>query len=129
MRRSTAASADKAALQAPARSGAEPQDRQLDPVVRALSIPRTNLLIADDVGLGETVEAGPVMRELMLRHRAGTVLIRRPAGLTLQTERVREDLGSAGEVIAAQVERMMLGRRSDRTIADPEITRRSGRLS
>ncbi|MDK1347943.1 hypothetical protein QNO09_32605 [Streptomyces sp. 378] len=46
------------------------QDYQLDPVVRALSMPRTNLLIADDVGLGKTVEAGLAMQELMLRHRA-----------------------------------------------------------
>jgi hypothetical protein len=41
------ASADKTALQAPFRSGIEIEDYQLDPVVRALSMPRTNLLIAD----------------------------------------------------------------------------------
>lgn len=46
------ASADKTALQGPFRSGVEIQDYQLDPVVRALPMPRTNLLIADDVGLG-----------------------------------------------------------------------------
>ncbi|WP_364710930.1 DISARM system SNF2-like helicase DrmD [Streptomyces ossamyceticus] len=78
------ASADKTALQAPFRSGVEIQDYQLDPVVRALSMPRTNLLIADDVGLGKTVEAGLVMQELMLRHRARSMLIVCPAGLTLQ---------------------------------------------
>ncbi|MFE9728383.1 hypothetical protein ACFYQ5_33600 [Streptomyces sp. NPDC005794] len=33
---------------------------------------RTNLLIADDVGLGKTIEAGLVMQELMPRHRART---------------------------------------------------------
>lgn len=62
------ASADRTALQAPFRSGVEIEDYQLDPVVRALSMPRTNLLIADDVGLGKTIEAGLVMQELMLRH-------------------------------------------------------------
>jgi hypothetical protein len=43
------ASADKTALQAPFRSGIQIEDYQLDAVVRALSMPRTNLLIADDV--------------------------------------------------------------------------------
>ncbi|WP_051814657.1 DISARM system SNF2-like helicase DrmD [Streptomyces iakyrus] len=88
------ASADKTALQAPFRSGVEIQDYQLDPVVRALSMPRTNLLIADDVGLGKTVEAGLVMQELMLRHRARTMLIVCPAGLTLQwRDEMRDKFG------------------------------------
>ncbi|HET9899325.1 MAG TPA: DISARM system SNF2-like helicase DrmD [Streptosporangiaceae bacterium] len=78
------ASADKTVLQAPFRSGIQIDDYQLDPVVRALSMPRTNLLIADDVGLGKTIEAGLVMQELMLRYRARTMLIVCPAGLTLQ---------------------------------------------
>ncbi|GGV42972.1 helicase SNF2 family protein [Actinomadura cremea] len=78
------ASADKTALQAPFRSGIQIEDYQLDPVVRALSMPRTNLLIADDVGLGKTVEAGLVMQELLLRHRARTMIIVCPAGLTVQ---------------------------------------------
>ncbi len=61
-------SADDKALQAPFRSGVEVDDYQLDPVVRALSMPRVNLLIADDVGLGKTIEAGLVMPELMLQY-------------------------------------------------------------
>ncbi|MEV5987176.1 DISARM system SNF2-like helicase DrmD [Streptomyces sp. NPDC052051] len=88
------ASADKTALQAPFRSGVEIQDYQLDPVVRALSMPRTNLLIADDVGLGKTVEAGLVMQELMLRHRARSMVIVCPAGLTLQwRDEMRDKFG------------------------------------
>lgn len=88
------ASADKTALQAPFRSGVEIQDYQLDPVVRALSMPRTNLLIADDVGLGKTVEAGLVAQELMLRHRARSMLIVCPAGLTLQwRDEMRDKFG------------------------------------
>ncbi|MDP8992496.1 MAG: DISARM system SNF2-like helicase DrmD, partial [Actinomycetota bacterium] len=57
---------------------------QLDPVVRALRMPRVNLLIADDVGLGKTIEAGLVMQELLLRHRARTVLVVCPASLCVK---------------------------------------------
>ncbi|HNB93319.1 MAG TPA: hypothetical protein PKV31_10425, partial [Saprospiraceae bacterium] len=42
-------SADTRALQAPFRSGIEIEDYQLDPLVRAIQMPRVNLLIADDV--------------------------------------------------------------------------------
>lgn len=88
------ASADKTALQAPFRSGVQIEDYQLDPVVRALSMPRTNLLIADDVGLGKTIEAGLVMQELMLRHRARTMTIVCPAGLTRQwRDEMRDKFG------------------------------------
>ncbi|MGV2340943.1 MAG UNVERIFIED_CONTAM: hypothetical protein LVR18_45490 [Planctomycetaceae bacterium] len=61
-------SADHKNIQAPFRSGIELEDYQLDPVVRAIQMPRVNLLIADDVGLGKTIEAGMVALELMLRH-------------------------------------------------------------
>ena len=66
--------ADKDALQAPFRSGITIEDYQLEPLVRALRMPRANLLIADDVGLGKTIEAGLVIQELILRHRARTCL-------------------------------------------------------
>jgi len=50
--------ADRSLLQSPFRSGIEIQDYQLDPLVRAVDMARVNLLIADDVGLGKTIEAG-----------------------------------------------------------------------
>lgn len=75
------ASADTRMLQSPFRSGIAIEDYQLDPVVRALRMPRVNLLIADDVGLGKTIEAGLVIQELLLRHRIRTVLIVCPASL------------------------------------------------
>jgi len=77
-------SADSSALQAPFRSGIAIEDYQLDPVVRALRMPRVNLLIADDVGLGKTIEAGLVVQELLLRHRARSVLIVCPASLCVK---------------------------------------------
>lgn len=87
-------SADSRALQAPFRSGIVIEDYQLEPVVRALRMPRTNLLIADDVGLGKTIEAGLVAQELILRHRARTVLVVCPAALQIQwRDEMREKFG------------------------------------
>lgn len=68
-------------LQAPFRSGVSIEDFQLDPLVRAIDMARVNLLIADDVGLGKTIEAGLIIQEMLLRHRARTVLIVCPASL------------------------------------------------
>lgn len=76
-----ATNADRGFLQAPFRSGVSIEDFQLDPLVRAIDMARVNLLIADDVGLGKTIEAGLVIQELLLRHRAHTVLIVCPASL------------------------------------------------
>ncbi len=84
VRWSAITSADSKALQSPFRSGISIEDYQLDPVVRALRMPRVNLLIADDVGLGKTIEAGLVIQEMLLRHRARTVVVVCPASLCLK---------------------------------------------
>lgn len=76
-----ATNADRGYLQAPFRSGVSIEDYQLDPLVRAIDMARTNLLIADDVGLGKTIEAGLVVQELLLRHRARTIFVLCPASL------------------------------------------------
>ncbi len=84
IRWSAVTSADVRTLQAPFRSGVAIEDYQLEPVARAVDAPRANLLLADDVGLGKTVEAGLVAQELLLRHRAHRIMIVCPAGLTLK---------------------------------------------
>lgn len=76
-----ATNVDRGFLQAPFRSGVSIEDFQLDPLVRAIDLARANLLIADDVGLGKTIEAGLVIQELLLRHRARSVLVVCPASL------------------------------------------------
>ncbi|MEZ4302643.1 MAG: DISARM system SNF2-like helicase DrmD, partial [Polyangiaceae bacterium] len=71
-------------FQAPFRAGIKLLDHQLAPLKKALELPRANLFIADDVGLGKTIEAGLVLQELELRQRVEFVLIVCPAALCLQ---------------------------------------------
>jgi hypothetical protein len=88
------ATADTTQLQSPFRAGIAIEDYQLDPVVRSLRMPRTSLLIADDVGLGKTIEAGLVVQEMLLRHRARSVIVVCPASLQLKwQEEMREKFG------------------------------------
>lgn len=90
-------------LQSPFRSGIEIDDYQLDPVVRALTMPRVNLLIADDVGLGKTIEAGLVVQELIIRHRVRTVLIVCPSSLQIQwKEEMRDKFGLEFRIIDSE---------------------------
>jgi superfamily II DNA or RNA helicase len=50
-----------------ARVAFEPRAYQLVPLLMALRLPVVRLLIADDVGIGKTIEAGLVVRELIDR--------------------------------------------------------------
>ncbi|MEV7124032.1 DISARM system SNF2-like helicase DrmD [Kitasatospora griseola] len=87
-------SADADSYQAPFRSGANVEPYQLVPLSRALQSSRTNLLLADDVGLGKTIEAGLVVQELLLRHRARSVVVVCPPSLSLKwQDEMREKFG------------------------------------
>jgi SNF2-related domain/Helicase conserved C-terminal domain len=77
-------------LQAPFRAGIRLLNHQLTPLIKALALPRCNLFIADDVGLGKTIEAGLVLQELQLRQRVEFVLIVCPASICLQWQREME---------------------------------------
>ncbi len=62
---------------------------QLEAALRALREMRGRALLADEVGLGKTIEAGIVMKELIHRGLVRTVLVLTPASLT---EQWREEL-------------------------------------
>ena len=97
-------SADVKNIQSPFRSGIDLEDYQLDPVVRAIQMPRVNLLIADDVGLGKTIEAGMVALELIIRHRARKILIVCPSALQIQwQEQMRDKFGLDFRIVNSQL--------------------------
>ena len=75
------ASADPSAFQAPFRAGIDIEDYQLLPLVKALTMPRVTMLIADDVGLGKTIEAGLIAEELVLRNQVKKILVICPPSL------------------------------------------------
>lgn len=87
------ATADSRALQAPFRSGITIEDYQLDPVVRALAMPRANLLIAHDVGLARRSRPAWWSRSCCCGI-ARTVLVVCPAGLCVKWQ--EEMLGRFG---------------------------------
>lgn len=78
-------------LAAPFFGAVQVDDFQLIPVLRALQMPRVSLLIADDVGLGKTIEAGLVLSELLLRRRIRRVLVLSPAALRTQWRQEMRD--------------------------------------
>jgi hypothetical protein len=72
------------------------EDFQLVPVLHALRMPRVSLLLADDVGLGKTIEAGLILTELLLHRRVRRVLILSPASLRQQWQQEMRDKFSLG---------------------------------
>jgi superfamily II DNA or RNA helicase len=100
--------ADPRHYMAPFQSGVEIDWYQLDPLVRAIRMPRVSLLIADDVGLGKTIEAGLVAQELILRYRARRVLIVTPADLQLQwRDEMRDKFGLEFRVVDRELVRRL----------------------
>jgi SNF2 family DNA or RNA helicase len=62
----------------------EPFPYQLDAAARVLRHMQGRAILADEVGLGKTIEAGIVLSELRLRGLAGRALVLAPAGLVGQ---------------------------------------------
>ncbi|MBK8696989.1 MAG: hypothetical protein IPN17_33195, partial [Deltaproteobacteria bacterium] len=75
---------DPELLQAPHRAGIRIDAYQLEPLRKALLLPRVNLFIADDVGLGKTIEAGLILRELLMRQKVRRVVVAAPPSVVLQ---------------------------------------------
>ena len=92
-------------LVAPTQSIVEPLPHQLRALSRCVAASPIRMLLADEVGLGKTIEAGLVITELALRGLARRILVVAPAGLVPQwqtelSRRFGEDFVaiSSGEV-------------------------------
>lgn len=99
-------------FQSPHRAGIELHVYQLEPLRKALQLPRVNLFVADDVGLGKTIEAGLILREMLMRQRVRRVVIAVPPSVVTQW---RDELESRfGLSFVVYDRRFVLARRQER---------------
>jgi superfamily II DNA or RNA helicase len=84
LRWNTVTATDANLFQAPFRAGITIDAYQMEPLRKALRLPRVNLFIADDTGLGKTIEAGLIARELLLRKKAKTIVVAAPPSVLEQ---------------------------------------------
>lgn len=82
---------DRLPISSPFHGAIQVEDFQLVPLLKALRMPRISMLIADDVGLGKTIEAGLILKELLLRRRIRKVLILSPASLQRQWQQEMQE--------------------------------------
>ncbi len=84
----------------------------MEPLRKALRLPRVNLFLADDTGLGKTIEAGLIARELLLRKKCKTIVVTTPPSVIEQWKaELEERFGLVFEIL----DRAYLGRvRRDR---------------
>jgi ERCC4-related helicase len=86
-----------------ARSRTQFYPHQFKPLLKFLDHPGKRLLIADDVGLGKTIEAGYVLQELKARESVERVLVLVPSRLTAKWKReMAERFGEAFDVVSRQ---------------------------
>jgi len=78
-------------IASPFHGAVQVEDFQLEPLLRALEMPRISLLLADDVGLGKTIEAGLILTELLLRRRIRRVMVLTPASLRDQWQQEMQE--------------------------------------
>lgn len=72
----------------------QPFDHQLSTAKKVLNEMRGRAILADEVGLGKTIEAGLVMKEYMVRGLAKKILILVPASLVIQwTKELNQKFG------------------------------------
>ena len=79
-----------------------PISYQMVPVLMALNLKNVRLLLADDVGLGKTIEAGLILQELLGRKRINRVLFVTPANLREQWQAILKKFFGIDAVIMSR---------------------------
>ena len=98
---------------------------QISVAHKVVSSPRQRYLIADEVGLGKTVETGMILYALRQRRQAQRVLIVPPAGLTLQWQEEMEDkFGLKFAVYREDVKGLLAFEQMDYLIASVDTLKR-----
>ena len=107
-------------FRAAGRLGFEPRAYQLVPLLMALRLPTVRLLIADDVGIGKTIEAGLILRELIDRGEIERFAVLCPPHLVEQwTEELKSKFDlDAVAVTAASAPRLERGLTVSQTLFD-----------
>ncbi len=102
------------------RINVEPRPYQLVPLLMALRLDPVRLLIADDVGIGKTIEAGLIARELLDRAEVRRLAVLCPPHLAEQWQRELDEKFhiEAELVLPATVNRLERGRAIDESVFD-----------
>lgn len=103
-----------------ARLAVDPRPYQYVPLLMALRQETTRLLIADDVGIGKTIEAGLVAAELLAQGQAKGLAVVCPPSLAEQWQaELREKFATEAElVLPSAVTRLQRGLTADESIFD-----------
>lgn len=100
LRWSCVTATDPNLFQSPFRAGIKIEAYQMEPLRKALRLPRVNLFIANDTGLGKTIEAGLIARELLLRKKAKTIVVATPPSVLDQWKaELEERFGLVFEIL------------------------------
>jgi superfamily II DNA or RNA helicase len=96
LRWSCVTATDPNLFQSPFRAGIQIDAYQMEP----LRLPRVNLFLADDTGLGKTIEAGLIARELLLRKKAKNIVVAAPPSVLEQWKaELEERFGLVFEIL------------------------------
>jgi superfamily II DNA or RNA helicase len=102
----------------PTLQGVEPHWYQVETVRKVLKQYRGRVLLADEVGLGKTIEAGMVLKEYMLRGMAERLLILVPASLVGQW---RDEMAEKFGIDCATTQDALLRREPAAFWAQPRV--------
>lgn len=99
----------------------EPMPHQLETAKKVLTEMRGRAILADEVGLGKTIEAGLILKEYMVRGLVKKVLILVPASLVLQWVR---ELNSKFGIAAAAQKKAYMWEQCDVVVASMDTAKR-----